>query len=529
MRNCSRNSPQNRELPVRSDAAQWLAAIVESSEDAILSKTLDGLVTSWNVGAERIFGYSAEEMIGKPITILIPHELWDEETEILNRLRSGDRVNHYETTRLRKDGSAIVVSLTISPIRDAAGAVTGIAKIVRDITEHKRLLAHEQVARAEMLAERKFRELIENAPDAILQIDSVGKIVLANRTAESMFGYSRKELVDMPVDHLVPQAARAHHAAHRKRFEAAGVSRPMGLGLDLNALRKDGTEFPVEISLSPIRNENSVHVTAAIRDVTDRKRTEQQIDSLRKSYLAELEARHKEAERLNRLKSEFIASVSHELRTPLHTIIGFAELLDEQDTGPLNDKQKRFVHHIRADSDHLLNLINDMLDLSRIEAGGLVVRTEALRLQTVISEAVNAIRPQAESKLLSVREEQSPEIGVHADPLRVRQILYNLLNNAVKFTDPGGKIGVAATMQGDFAQITVSDTGLGIPAEECTHIFDKFYQVGYTTAGVRQGTGLGLTISKQLVEMQGGRIWVDSEPGKGSHFHFTLPAQPNVT
>lgn len=386
-----------------------------------------------------------------------------------------------------------------------------------------------ELARAETLAAQRSRELIENAPDAILQVDSSGKIVIANRTAESIFGYTRAEIIGMQVDKLVPEAARTRHVAHRKAFEAAGVTRPMGLGLNLSARRKDGSEFPVEISLSPSQNENDIHVTAVIRDVTERKRAEQQIDLLQKSYLAELEERRKEAERLNRLKSEFIASVSHELRTPLHTIIGFAELLDEQGAGPLNEKQQRFVHHIRTDADHLLNLINDVLDLSRIEAGGMAVRTEALPLETALSEAVNAIRPNAESKGVAVQVDHFPVVSVLADPLRVRQILYNLLSNAVKFTDPGGEIAVSAAADTDWVQITVSDTGVGIPPEECAHIFDKFYQVGYTTAGVRQGTGLGLTICKQLVEIQGGRIWVDSEPGKGSRFHFTLPAQLNVT
>ena len=521
--------PCNANSAIHIDAERWLAAIVESSDDAIISKSLDGIITSWNAGAQRIFGYSADEVIGKPITVLIPQDLWHEETEILERLRSGERVDHFETTRVRKDGSIIAISLTISPIRDTAGAITGISKIARDVTEHKEMLVREAASHAEMLAERKFRELIESAPDAILQVDSMGLIVLANRTAELVFGYSRDELIGMSVDALVPEAARSGHAAHRQAFEAAGESRPMGLGLDLCAVRRDGTEFPVEISLSPNRTEGGINITAVIRDVTERKRAEQQIHSLELSYTAELETRHKEAERLNQLKSEFIASVSHELRTPLHTIIGFAELLGEEGVGSLNEKQRRFVHHIQTDSEHLLGLINDVLDLSRIEAGGLVVQTEALSLQTAITEAVSAIRPQVSGKQIVVREDQIPNAVVVADPLRVRQILYNLLSNGVKFTDPGGEVVVTAIVDGDAVQITVADTGLGISSEECGRIFDKFYQVGYTTTGVRQGAGLGLTICKQLVEIQCGRIWVESEPGKGSRFHFTLPALPNVT
>jgi len=507
------------------EPANWLAAIVESSDDAIIGKSLDGMITSWNKGAEQVFGYPSSEALGRPITMLIPSELWTEEEHILEQLRNGGRIDHFETTRIRKDGKKIAVSLSISPVFNSRGEVCGFAKIVRDVTERNRLIKQEETTLASTLAEHKFQELIEQAPDAILQVDSSGAIAIANRTAELLFGYSREELLSLNVDALVPQAARHKHQGYRDKFAAAGVTRPMGEGLNLHAQRKDGSLLPVEISLSPISSERGNQVIAVVRDVTERKKTEKQLRSLQESYMHELEARQEEAERLNTLKSEFMASISHELRTPLHTIIGFAELLAEDNEAPLDDKQKRFLHHIQADSEHLLGLINDVLDLSRIEAGGLRLATESVPLEKIISEAIHSISPFATERGVIVSVEQMPaQAKVSADPLRLRQILYNLLSNGVKFTERGGTVTVSATLHGDFVRITVADTGVGIAAEECSRIFDKFYQTGYTSSGTRQGTGLGLTICKQLVEMQGGKIWVESELRHGSRFHFTLPA-----
>ena len=515
-------------------AERWLAAIVESSDDAILSMNLAGQITSWNAAATRIYGYESSEALGQPLSLLA----WPGEEERINLflsiLRHGGRVDHSEVSRKHKNGKRILVSVSFSPIVNASGDIIGIAKIARDITEQSeaagaleaskiRLTVQEANARAEILAERRFRELIENAPDAILQVDPNGAIVIANHTAEKLFCYTREELMGQNVDLLVPAANRASHPTHRKGFANAGVARPMGLALDLYAQRKDGTSFPVEISLSPMSTENGVYVTAVIRDVTERKLTEQRVRSLQESYMTELEARHKEAERLNQLKSEFMASISHELRTPLHTIIGFAELLEEEGEGPLNSKQKRFLHHIHVDSEHLLGLINDVLDLSRIEAGGLHLRTEPVVLAKIIGESITAIRPYAESRSVSIRMGNDIDCSVLADPLRLRQILYNLLSNGAKFTQPGGEVLVDAIVEADTVRITVSDTGLGIAPEECTRIFEKFYQVGFTPVGVREGTGLGLAICKQLVEMQNGTIWVESELGHGSTFHFTLP------
>ncbi|WP_158786724.1 PAS domain-containing sensor histidine kinase [Granulicella sp. L46] len=522
----------NSENPV--NVERWLAAIVESSDDAILGMALSGVITSWNAAATRIFGYEPHEALGQPVSLLA----WPGEEEridlFLAILRHGGRVDHTEVSRKHKNGKKILVALSLSPIVDSNGTIIGIAKIARDITERTeaasaledsriRLAEQQANARAEMLAERKFRELIENAPDAILQVDQAGAIVIANCTAEKMFCYTREELIGLNVDQLVPEANRAAHPTHRKTLATAGKSRPMGLGLDLFAQRKDGTQFPVEISLSPMNTEAGVHVTAVIRDVTDRKLTEQRVRSLQESYMTELQARHKEAERLNQLKSEFMASISHELRTPLHTIIGFAELMQEEGEGPLNSRQRRFMEHIHVDSEHLLGLINDVLDLSRIEAGGLQLHTEPVRLILIVAESIAAIRLYAESRSVSIRMGSEIDFNVLADPMRLRQILYNLLSNGAKFTQPGGEVHVEAAVEGNNVRITVSDTGLGIAPEERTQIFEKFYQVGLTPVGVREGTGLGLAICKQLVEMQKGTIWVESELGKGSKFHFTLP------
>jgi PAS domain S-box-containing protein len=374
--------------------------------------------------------------------------------------------------------------------------------------------------------EDRFREILEAAPDAILQVDRDGRILLINRVTEELFGYRREELLGQPVEILVPQEQRTAHAGHRDAYARKPSTRPMGAKLELYGVRKDGSRFPAEISLSPAGAGAEFRVTAIIRDVTERRRAEEQLREMQRAYTRELERRNQEIERANNLKSEFLASMSHELRTPLHTIIGFAELLAEELQGPLNEKQKRFVHHIHKDSLHLLELINDILDLSKIESGRLVLRPEAFDLRAVINESVATVQGMADSKQLRVTTRVDVDAAIVADRLRVKQILVNLLSNAVKFTPDHGSVWVEADLSGDTVRVRVRDTGVGIPASEHASIFDKFHQVGATTKGVREGTGLGLAITKQLVEQHGGAITVESAPGRGSCFTFTLPLQP---
>jgi signal transduction histidine kinase len=244
---------------------------------------------------------------------------------------------------------------------------------------------------------------------------------------------------------------------------------------------------------------------------------------VREQYTAQLEARNLEVEKANRLKSEFLASMSHELRTPLHTVIGFTELLEEESEGPLNPKQKRFLGHILKDSRHLLELINEVLDISKIEAGKLDLQPAEFDFAVCVEEAMAAIRYRAEAKKIRLENRNAFQGLILADAVRIKEILYNLLSNAIKFTPDSGMVWLESLAQDGFLRVTVGDTGLGISPEEHAAIFEKFYQVGDTTLGVREGTGLGLPITKRLVELHGGTIWLESEKGKGSRFSFTLP------
>lgn len=404
-----------------------------------------------------------------------------------------------------------------SPVLGADGTVQYIIHSVEDVTAKTRV-------------ETRFRKLLEAAPDAIFEVDEQGRIVLLNETAEKMFGYTRQELKWLSIEVLVPEAARGGHVNHRATYADHPQTRPMGTGRQLKAQRKDGSLFPVEISLSPNPSESGLHVIAVVRDITERKQIEERMRAVREQYTVELatkneqlQIRNQEVERANRLKSEFLASMSHELRTPLHTIIGFSELMLEEGDGPLDSKYKRFIGHIVQDSRHLLELINGILDLSKIEAGKLELQWGSFEFTECLTEVLAAIRPQADAKEIRLIDQNNYHPLIRADRVRVKEILYNLLSNALKFTSRGGLIWVESTMDGDILKVTVGDTGMGIAPEEHEAIFQNFYQASDTTQGVREGTGLGLAITRKLVELHSGTIWVESQKGQGSRFIFTLP------
>jgi len=389
---------------------------------------------------------------------------------------------------------------------------------------------------ADTIADNRYRRLLEAAPDGIVEVDGSGRIVLVNSQAEKLFGYPREALLGKSVEILMPERFRKRHPAHRGRYQAHSLIRPMGSGLDLRALRADGTEFAVDINLSPFKGETGPGVICVIRDVTDRKAAEEQINMLNQSLEqrtrdlavtnSELEIRNREVEKANRLKSNFLATMSHELRTPLNSIMGFSDLLAEQTAGPLTQKQERFVGHIRESSRYLLALISDILDLSKIEAGRLELKYETFQMSVAVDEVLSTLRPLAAAKRIELGTEVNEELFLSADRVRVKQVLCNLLSNAIKFTPEAGQVGLLARSEGSLLSTSVIDTGIGIPREEQESVFETFHQLPAATPSVREGTGLGLSITKLLVEQHGGRIWVESEPGKGSRFHFTLPRWP---
>ena len=500
--------------------------VLQAIPAGIVAITSEGRVEFWNPSAERILGWTYQEVAGSPPPLEFPSSTGGVDVEVQRR---------------RRDGSVVDLRVRSIPWRDSAGAGHGSIVILTDVTalrasEHaiQDLTEEGEKAQSRAREHMRFRELLEAAPDAIIEVDQEGRIALLNRVTEQLFGYGREELLGQSVEVLIPEGSRAGHHAHRRAYWAHPATRPMGTGLTLEGQRKDGSRFPVEISLSPVQFEEGFRVSAIIRDVSERVLAEEQLRAVQAAYTdelaaknRELEARNEEVERANHLKSEFLSGMSHELRTPLHTIIGFTELLVEEIQGPLNEKQQRFVQHIHRDSQHLLALINDVLDLSKIESGRLELQPEFFPLLDALDDTVSSLRPRAEAKAIQIETIVPDVLEIYADRLRFKQILYNLLSNAVKFTPERGRVWVEVTTRPGFIEVLVADTGIGIPAGQHESVFDKFYQVGQRHAGGQEGTGLGLAITRRLVEQHGGSIHLESEPGKGSRFTFTIPI-PNA-
>jgi len=474
-------------------------AVIEAAPDAFIVVDLEGSIVVVNSQAEAMFGYPRDELIGSTIEKLIPERFTSNHlkhrSEFVENPHARPMGVDIELFALRNDGSEFPVEISLSPL--PVDDETLVVAAIRDVTERRR-------------TEQLFRGLLEAAPDAIVIVDADGIITLMNAQSESMFGYQRSELIGSPIEVLVPGRFSGDHAGHRTRYSEDPAPRAMGIGLELFAVRKDGTELPVEISLSPFHTETGLLVTAAIRDVTERRRVEEE------SKGAKLEA-----ERANLAKSDFLSRMSHELRTPLNAILGFGQLLEME---RLTNRQEESLHQIMKAGRHLLELIDEVLDISRIEAGRLPMSPEPVAVESALSEAVQLVVPLARQRSI-VFEERQGCTGKYllADRQRLRQVLLNLLSNAVKYNKTGGSIVIdCEEVPGPQIRISIRDTGPGIPEELQERIFLPFDRLGADDSEI-QGTGLGLPLSRGLIETMGGTLTVLSSDAEGSTFSFSLP------
>jgi PAS domain S-box-containing protein len=484
----------DRHMEQLHDAEQWeygaLSDMILKSDDAIVLADAQGVVLLANAGACDVVGVPGEAMVGLTMQDFGRDTMRDFQTMAVEAVIANNVEVTVRDARLRhSSGNTSAVDLTMTPTATDRGPLVAIG--IRAPKEKYRQT-------------KLFRGLLEAAPDGMVIVNRDGVIVLVNAQVEELFGYRRAELVGEPVEILVPDRYSGMHMAFRNGYVSEPRSRPMGLAGDLHARRKDGSEFPIEVTLSPLETDEGLLVSAAVRDISERRRMQEETD---------------------RVKDEFFATVSHELRTPLTSMIGYGELMT--DLEELSPQGQRFLSVIMRSAERELRLVDDLLTLVAIEESGLAIRSAEIDLERVVREAVEAARPRAEEAVLQLSLE-TPGIAVplYGDRDRLGQAMDNLLSNAIKFTPREGQVRVVLRSRGPSAVIDVIDTGAGIGDEEPDALFERLFRTRDAVAQQTPGAGLGLTIALAIVEAHAGTIEVVSSGPAGTTFRMTFPLRP---
>lgn len=463
------------------------------------------IITDVNPTAMDVIGLPKEKIVGNVCYDL----LFPLQKEGYSALNFDNIENKSESILVNADGEEIPVFMSIVPV-----SLSDKRYLVGSFVDLSRIKDAEKSLRE---SEEKFKKISDSAQDAIIMIDNKGAINFWNSAAEKMFDHTKEEVIGKDVHDLIaPPKYKDSYKKGIAEFANEGKGPAIGKILSLDAMKKNGTEFPVEISLSAFElRDGTWNAAGIIRDISDRKKAEEALLAAKIS-----------AEVANRAKSEFLANMSHELRTPLNSIIGFSDLMLG---GSIADPemQKKFMGNISTSGKHLLSLINNILDLSKIEAGKMELHYELFGPNATIDEVKQLVSPLADKKGIKLEFTKDEILGkIYADRLRFKQILFNLTSNAIKFTQPGGKITISAIRIEDKAQFSVEDTGIGISEDNKRKLFQPFTQLDSSTTRKYEGTGLGLSLVKRFVEMQNGKIWIESELGKGTKFTFELPSEP---
>jgi PAS domain S-box-containing protein len=487
----------------RAQSEKRFRGLLEAAPDGMVIVSYDGTIIMVSAQMEKLFGYSREEVVGQHVELLVPARFRDIHPFHRGQYVKSPRLRpmgaDLELYALRKDGTEFPVEISLSPMETEEENL--VIAAIRDITERKR-------------AEEKFRGLLESAPDAMVVVDQQGVIQVINSQTEKLFGYDRVELVGQAVELLVPKRYRKKHARHRAGYYGEHPARPMGIGLDLFGLRKNGSEFPVEISLSPLETEEGLLVSAAIRDVTQRKRMEEDVQKLNedlKQRAAQLEAANKELE-------AFSYSVSHDLRAPLRSIDGFSHVVLEDYGEQLPADARGYLERVRAAAQRMAVLIDDLLNLSRVTRTALQPRF--INLSKMAEEVLRGLQESHPEREVTVKI--APDLMVEADPHLMHIVMENLLSNAWKFTAKQEQTVIEFGQLGQVKERTfyVRDNGAGFDMAYAGKLFGVFQRLH--SVSEFPGTGVGLATVQRIISIHGGRIWPESAEGKGTTFYFTL-------